>query len=129
MIHEVSHKYDVPTTHDCDRLGHCPDIANRGIDVDDVTHVVNFEIPNEAETYVHRIGRTGRAGSEGVAVSFCTAEEWKQLRDIERLTHGGPLRLAGIETFDFFPFTEHVETLVWLDQDGETEDRAKVAIR
>lgn len=61
------------------------DVAARGIDIDDVSHVVNFDLPNDPESYVHRIGRTGRAGSEGVAVSFCTAEEQGQLSDIERL--------------------------------------------
>lgn len=61
------------------------DIAARGIDVDDVTHVVNFELPNEPESYVHRIGRTARAGREGVAISFCDASENQYLRDIENL--------------------------------------------
>jgi ATP-dependent RNA helicase RhlE len=63
------------------------DIAARGIDVDGVTHVVNFELPNEPETYVHRIGRTARAGASGVAVSLCTADgdERVYLRDIEKL--------------------------------------------
>ncbi len=60
------------------------DIASRGIDVDGVTHVINFEIPNEPESYVHRIGRTARGGAEGMAVSFCDAEERGYLRDIER---------------------------------------------
>lgn len=61
------------------------DIASRGIDVDKLTHVINFEIPQQAETYVHRIGRTGRAGESGVALSFCNAEEREYLRDIKRL--------------------------------------------
>jgi ATP-dependent RNA helicase RhlE len=61
------------------------DIAARGIDVDDLGHVINFEIPNIAETYVHRIGRTGRAGALGTAYSFCDAEEKAYLRDIEKL--------------------------------------------
>jgi ATP-dependent RNA helicase RhlE len=61
------------------------DIAARGIDVDGITHVVNYELPNEPETYVHRIGRTARAGAAGDAVSFCSAEERDYLRDIERL--------------------------------------------
>ncbi|HEX4405868.1 MAG TPA: DEAD/DEAH box helicase [Polyangia bacterium] len=61
------------------------DIAARGIDVDGVTHVVNFEIPDEPESYVHRIGRTARAGASGVALSFCDAEERGSWRDIERL--------------------------------------------
>jgi ATP-dependent RNA helicase RhlE len=62
------------------------DIAARGIDVADVSHVVNYELPNEPESYVHRIGRTARAGTSGIAVSFCDASERDFLRDIERLT-------------------------------------------
>ena len=61
------------------------DIAARGIDVDGITHVINYELPNEPETYVHRIGRTARAGAAGDSVSFCSAEERDFLRDIERL--------------------------------------------
>ncbi len=62
------------------------DIAARGIDVDDVSHVINFELPNVPESYVHRIGRTARAGAEGSAISFCNGEERAYLRDIERTT-------------------------------------------
>jgi len=61
------------------------DIAARGIDIDDLTHVINFELPNVPETYVHRIGRTGRAGASGIALSFCDAEEKEFLRDIQKL--------------------------------------------
>jgi ATP-dependent RNA helicase RhlE len=61
------------------------DVAARGIDVDDITHVINFELPNETESYVHRIGRTARAGATGVALSFCDHEERPYLRDIEKL--------------------------------------------
>jgi ATP-dependent RNA helicase RhlE len=61
------------------------DIAARGIDIDDITHVINFDLPNIPETYVHRIGRTGRAGASGIALSFCDAEERAYLADIERL--------------------------------------------
>ncbi len=61
------------------------DIAARGIDVEDVTHVINFEVPNVAETYVHRIGRTGRAGNTGVAMSLCDHEEVPYIGAIERL--------------------------------------------
>ena len=62
------------------------DIAARGIDVDGVTHVINFDLPNIAESYVHRIGRTARAGADGMAISFCDRDERSFLRDIERLT-------------------------------------------
>lgn len=61
------------------------DVAARGIDIDGVTHVVNYDVPTDPESYVHRIGRTGRAGATGVAITLCTAEERSELRDIERL--------------------------------------------
>ena len=61
------------------------DIAARGIDIDELTHVINFELPNVPETYVHRIGRTGRAGANGIALSFCDEEEREYLRDIQKL--------------------------------------------
>ena len=60
------------------------DIAARGIDVEELSLVINFDLPDVPETYVHRIGRTGRAGADGVAISFCNAEERKSLRDIEK---------------------------------------------
>jgi ATP-dependent RNA helicase RhlE len=61
------------------------DIAARGIDVDGISHVVNYDLPNVPETYVHRIGRTARAGADGIAISLCAADELPFLRDIERL--------------------------------------------
>jgi ATP-dependent RNA helicase RhlE len=61
------------------------DIAARGIDIDELSHVINFEIPNEPETYVHRIGRTGRAKNSGMALSFCDRDEQPYVRDIQRL--------------------------------------------
>lgn len=61
------------------------DIASRGIDINDLSHVINFELPNVSETYVHRIGRTGRAGASGIALSFCDAEERAYLKDINKL--------------------------------------------
>jgi len=62
------------------------DIAARGIDVDGVSHVINFELPNVPEDYVHRVGRTARAGAAGIAIAFCSDEERPYLRDIEKLT-------------------------------------------
>jgi superfamily II DNA/RNA helicase len=72
------------------RTGHvrtlvATDIAARGIDVDGISHVINYDLPNVPESYVHRIGRTARAGAEGIAISFCDAEERAFLRDIEKL--------------------------------------------
>lgn len=61
------------------------DIASRGIDVDSLSHVINFDLPNIPETYVHRIGRTGRAGASGIAFSFCDCEERAYLKDIQKL--------------------------------------------
>ncbi|MEX0956264.1 MAG: DEAD/DEAH box helicase [Rhizobiaceae bacterium] len=70
------------------------DIAARGIDIDGVSHVVNYELPNVPEAYVHRIGRTARAGASGVAIAFCDSSERSLLRDIERLT-GQKLPVVG----------------------------------
>jgi ATP-dependent RNA helicase RhlE len=61
------------------------DVASRGIDIDGITHVINYDLPNEPESYVHRIGRTARAGASGTAISFCSHEERPFLSDIERL--------------------------------------------
>ncbi len=61
------------------------DVAARGLDVDDITHVINYDLPMESETYIHRIGRTARAGANGDAISFCCAEDRAYLREIERL--------------------------------------------
>jgi ATP-dependent RNA helicase RhlE len=76
------------------------DIAARGIDIDGVTHVLNFDLPNVPETYVHRIGRTARAGAEGVALSFCESEERPYLVDIERLIQR---HIERVEEHDFPP--------------------------
>ena len=62
------------------------DVVARGIDVDGISHVINYELPNDPESYVHRIGRTARAGAHGIAISFCDTEEVKMLRGIEKLT-------------------------------------------
>jgi ATP-dependent RNA helicase RhlE len=78
------------------------DIAARGIDIDDVTHVVNFDLPNEPESYVHRIGRTARAGSAGIAIAFCDGTEREQLKAIERLLRQ-PLAVIGTPVIDAMP--------------------------
>jgi ATP-dependent RNA helicase RhlE len=74
------------------------DIAARGIDIDGITHVINYELPNVPESYVHRIGRTARAGADGIALSFCDASERAYLKDIEKLTRQ---RLAIVENHRF----------------------------
>jgi len=74
------------------------DIAARGIDIDGISHVINYELPNVAEQYVHRIGRTARAGAEGTALSFCEVEERPYLRDIEKLTRQ---KIAVVEEHPF----------------------------
>jgi ATP-dependent RNA helicase RhlE len=78
------------------------DIAARGIDVDGITHVINFEIPNVPETYVHRIGRTARAGKDGIALSFCDHSEKSLLRDVEKLTRK-PLSIVDQHGFHAVP--------------------------
>ena len=85
------------------------DIAARGIDVDGVTHVINFDLPNDAENYVHRIGRTARAGEKGEAISFCDAEERGYLRGIEKA-----IRQA-VDVFADHPF--HAEAIAEPEQD------------
>jgi ATP-dependent RNA helicase RhlE len=79
------------------------DIAARGIDVDELQYVINYELPNIPETYVHRIGRTGRAGHDGTAMSFCDAEEKAYLRDIEKLIGKNIPVVAGHD----YPLVDH----------------------
>ncbi|TFG78495.1 MAG: DEAD/DEAH box helicase [Spirochaetales bacterium] len=90
VIHANKGQGNRTRTMDAFRSGETPilvatDIAARGIDVDDITHIFNFDQPTEPETYVHRIGRTARAGASGTAISFCDTEEKKFLRQVERL--------------------------------------------
>lgn len=73
------------------------DIASRGIDIDELPLVINYDLPDVAETYVHRIGRTGRAGHSGTALTFCSQEERKMMEDIQRLT-GKKLQCAPVPT-------------------------------
>jgi len=68
------------------RLLVATEVAARGIDVDDISHVINYDLPNVPEQYVHRIGRTARAGARGIAISFCAPDERAYLKDIEKLT-------------------------------------------
>jgi ATP-dependent RNA helicase RhlE len=80
------------------------DIAARGIDIDNLSHVINYEIPNQPETYVHRIGRTGRAAASGIAISFCDAEEREYIRDIEKLI-GQKIPVIESHTYPMQDFT------------------------
>lgn len=79
------------------------DIAARGIDIDELTHVINYELPNIPESYVHRIGRTGRAGASGVAIAFCDAEEKAYLKDIQKLIG----KLVPVNDDHFYPLQNH----------------------
>jgi ATP-dependent RNA helicase RhlE len=87
------------------------DIAARGIDVDELSHVINYELPNIPETYVHRIGRTGRAGLSGVALSFCDHEEKEYLKDIHKLI-SRPIPVVEDHPFPISQFAheQHKET-------------------
>ncbi len=89
------------------------DIAARGIDVDQLSHVINYELPDVPETYVHRIGRTGRAGASGIAISFCDAEEKVNLKDIQKLisiqiphVNDHPYAMRDISLSSFKPVTK-----------------------
>jgi ATP-dependent RNA helicase RhlE len=79
------------------------DIAARGIDIDELSHVINYELPNIPESYVHRIGRTGRAGNNGIAIAFCDAEEKAYLKDIEKLI----AKQLPVESNHPFPLLNH----------------------
>ncbi|HPS53772.1 MAG TPA: C-terminal helicase domain-containing protein, partial [Phycisphaerae bacterium] len=78
------------------------DIAARGIDVDDISHVINYELPRDPEVYIHRIGRTGRAGETGVAISFCDIEERLMLDEIQKLIG------HNIPVIENHPYPSHV---------------------
>ncbi len=83
------------------------DVAARGLDVDNITHVFNYDLPMEPEAYVHRIGRTGRAGASGIAISFCDGSERELLRYIQKLL-GGPIPVVPLP--DDLPLVEHTHT-------------------
>jgi ATP-dependent RNA helicase RhlE len=87
------------------------DIAARGIDIDDISHVFNFDLPREPDNYVHRIGRTGRAGASGIAISFCSRDERSQLKSIERLIRRSiEVRSGGLPPAPSVPHAEARET-------------------
>jgi len=99
------------------------DIAARGIDIDDITHVINYDLPNEPESYVHRIGRTARAGAEGTAYSFCAADERSFLRDIERLTR------TRIEVMEHQYHSEQAKNAAGAAARPTTLNRSRVQLR
>jgi ATP-dependent RNA helicase RhlE len=99
------------------------EIAARGIDIDDITHVINFDLPNEPESYVHRIGRTGRMGAEGIAYSFCAADERSALRDIEKLTR------VKIEVMEHQYHSEQAKNAVGAAARPKAPDRSRAAVR
>jgi len=109
------------------------DIAARGIDIAGLSHVFNYDLPNEPESYVHRIGRTGRAGHEGIAVSFCCIDEEKQLKDIEKLINKKLIRLESRRPMQVFtetvkqPRMSRKERLEAQQQAGEQREAEKAA--
>jgi ATP-dependent RNA helicase RhlE len=85
------------------------DVASRGIDVSDISHVINFDMPDTVDAYTHRIGRTGRAKEEGEAFTFATSDDVIMVRDIERLL-GEPLERRQLDSFDYGAFTPELTT-------------------
>ena len=90
------------------------DLAARGIDVDGISHVINYDMPNDCDSYVHRIGRTGRANQEGVALTFCMAEDIDQMRAIEQhiqrkleVDSEHPYHVPGLEELTESPPPKH----------------------
>jgi ATP-dependent RNA helicase RhlE len=100
------------------------DIAARGIDVDGVTHVINFDLPNEAESYVHRIGRTARAGKAGHAISFCAGDEMAYLREIQKLINR-KIPLIGDHEFHSDDASHGLENGVRALTPGQKQSRAQ----
>lgn len=108
------------------------DIAARGIDIDELSHVINYDLPGTAETYVHRIGRTGRAGLEGVAISFCDFDEKKQLADIEKLIgkHLNEIKDHPFPLVDNFPAIKNTQPRKNMSQKNsrtEVDSKQKVS--
>jgi len=95
------------------------DIAARGIDVDDISHVINYDLPNISETYVHRIGRTGRAKASGIALSFCAVDERPYLRDIQKLIK------QDIEVISEHPYPDDSNEPAPAKGKGSNRNRAK----
>ncbi len=105
------------------------DVAARGLDIDDISHVINYQLPDDPEVYVHRIGRTGRAGKTGIAISLFTPREKRRLRDIENLTRQ-PLTRANLPTAEdirHFREAQVVEQMkIWLGRGRYQREREMV---
>lgn len=99
------------------------DIAARGLDIDNISHVINYNLPNEPESYVHRIGRTGRAGANGTAYSFCSADERNFLRGIERLTR------MKIKVMEHQYHSEQAKNAVGAAAEPPTPNRSRAVLR
>jgi ATP-dependent RNA helicase RhlE len=99
------------------------DIAARGIDIDELTHVFNYDLPDVPETYIHRIGRTGRAGHDGIAIAFCDVDERTELRDIERLIS---FRIPVVENHPYLPIPGAVPQKKVPVQRGRNMQRRKM---
>lgn len=99
------------------------DIAARGLDIDNISHVINYNLPNEPEGYVHRIGRTGRAGASGTAYSFCSADERNFLRSIERLTR------TKIKVVEHQYHSEKAKNAVGAAAEPPTQNRSRAVLR
>lgn len=97
------------------------DIAARGIDIDSLSHVINYELPNIPETYVHRIGRTGRAGASGISISFCDVEEKAYLKDIHKLIG----KTIPVVEDHSYPMMVHANTPASFNQQKSATDRSK----
>jgi len=96
------------------------DVASRGLDITDITHVINFDLPEEAEVYVHRIGRTGRAGAMGIAISFCGHDERYMMKDINKLS-GNKIELVATPTLSHSETRQHAshdKPRIYFSSDG-----------
>ena len=105
------------------------DVAARGLDIDDISHVINYQLPDDPEVYVHRIGRTGRAGKTGIAITLFTPREKRRVREIERLTKQPltPAALPTAEDIRHFRETQVLEQMkIWLGRGRYQREREMV---
>jgi ATP-dependent RNA helicase RhlE len=100
------------------------DIASRGIDVSEVTHVVNFDMPNTVDNYIHRIGRTGRADKNGEAFTLCTSEDEALVKRVERVL-GSKIERKILEGFDYGGFSPSLNRTHVINRTGSSEHNSK----